>query len=190
MLRRYLTRYGDHLSGAIIVGTGQQSGAKLAMGKLIARLQMMLHGPRHVVGMLNRMALSDNDKFFDEPDLPNRWLSRDEESVRMYNEDPLCRFEFTASGFRDLFTLIARLRKEEGFENIPKDLPILMLSGADDPVGEFTKGVERAMDGLEKHGLHPILILYEGARHEILNETNRQEVYEDIMMWVDAVVSQ
>lgn len=190
VLRRYLTRYGDHLSGAIIVGTGQQSGAKLAMGKLIARLQMMLHGPRHVVGMLNRMALSDNDKFFDEPDLPNRWLSRDEESVRMYNEDPLCRFEFTASGFRDLFTLIARLRKEEGFENIPKDLPILMLSGADDPVGEFTKGVERAMDGLEKHGLDPILILYEGARHEILNETNRQEVYEDIMMWVDAVVSQ
>ena len=106
-----------------------------------------------------------------------------------YNEDPYCNFGFTAAGFRDLLTMIRKLESSEDFDRIPKDLPIILLSGADDPIGDFGKGVSKAREGLERFGLKPEMKLYPGARHEILNETNRQEVYSDILDWIDRTIS-
>ncbi len=190
VVRRYLTRYGDMVDGAIIVGTGNQPGIAVSFGKLVSSLLVKMKGPRYVSPFLNKTVLEGNDKKFDSPDLPNRWISRDEETVRRYNEDPFTTFKFTASGYRDLFTLIGKVISGEDFGNIPKGLPIILLSGADDPVGESGKGVERARKGLEKAGLHPDMKLYEGGRHEILNETNRSEVYEDIWNWLSDRISQ
>lgn len=190
VVRRYLTRYGDRVDGAIIVGTGNQSGLAVSFGKLVSSLLVKMKGPRYVSPFLNKTVLEGNDRKFDSPDLPNRWISRDEEVVRRYNEDPFTTFKFTASGYRDLFTLIGKVISGQDFDDIPKGLPIILLSGADDPVGESGKGVERARKGLEKAGLHPDMKLYEGGRHEILNETNRSEVYEDIWTWLSDRISQ
>ncbi len=190
VVRRYLTRYGDMVDGAIIVGTGNQPGIAVSFGKLVSSLLVKMKGPRYVSPFLNKTVLEGNDKKFDFPDLPNRWISRDEEVIRKYNEDPFTTFKFTASGYRDLFTLIGKVISGEDFDNIPKGLPIILLSGADDPVGESGKGVDRARKGLEKAGLHPDMKLYEGGRHEILNETNRSEVYEDIWSWLSDRISQ
>ena len=189
VVRRYLTRYGEMVDGAVIVGTGNQSPLSVSFGKLVATILVKTKGPRYVSPFLNRTVLEGNDKAFDEPALPNRWISRDEETVKAYNADPYSSFKFTVSGFRDLFTLIGKVVRCEDIEGIPKGLPIILLSGSDDPVGERGKGVRRAEKNLEKAGMHPDMILYEGGRHEILNETNRDEVYKDILYWLKDHIS-
>ena len=189
VVRRYLTRYGEHLSGAIIVGTGNQSPTSVRFGLFISNYLCRHKGTHYVSPFLNNVILGSNDKRFDEPEMRNRWVSRDPETVMRYNEDPYCNFGFTAAGFRDLLTMIRKLESSEDFDRIPKDLPIILLSGSDDPIGDFGKGVSKAREGLERFGLRPEMKLYPGARHEILNETNRQEVYSDILDWVDRTIS-
>ena len=186
--RRYITRYGDHLDGAIIVGTGNQSPMSVRFGLFIANYLCRHKGTHYVSPFLNKVILESNDKRFDEPEMRNRWISRDPESVRRYNEDPFCTFRFTSAGFRDLLTMIRRIESGEDFDRIPKGLPIILLSGSDDPIGDFGKGVEKARKALEDAGLRPEMKLYPGARHEILNETNRQEVYSDILAWIEKVI--
>ena len=183
--RRYITKYGDHLDGAIFVGTGNQSPISVKTGLFISRYLCRHKGVRYVSPFLNKTILESNDRHFEVPDMKNRWISRDPRTVRKYNEDPLCTFRFTAGGFRDLLTMIKRLEDGEDFDRIPKNLPVIFLSGKDDPIGDFGKGVEKARDGLRKAGLDPGMKLYEGARHEVLNETNREEVYDDIAEWVE-----
>lgn len=184
ILRRYITRYGGMIDGALIVGTGNQSGMSVAFGKLIASMLVKMKGPEYISPFLNKTVLEGHDRKFSEPDLPNRWISRDPEIVKAYNADPYCSFKFTVSGFRDLFTLIQKDIRGDDFDGIPKGLPVILLSGADDPIGEFGKGVRKAKEGLEKTGLRPDMKLYEGGRHEIINETNRAEVYKDIGDWL------
>ena len=186
--RRYITKYGDHLDGAIIVGTGNQSPMSVRFGLFIANYLCKHKGTHYVSPFLNKVILESNDKRFDEPEMKNRWISRDPESVRRYNEDPFCTFRFTSAGFRDLLTMIRRIESGEDFDRIPKGLPIILLSGSDDPIGDFGKGVEKARKALEDAGLRPEMKLYPGARHEILNETNRQEVYSDILAWIERVI--
>ena len=186
--RRYITKYGDHLDGAIIVGTGNQSPMSVRFGLFIANYLCRHKGTHYVSPFLNKVILESNDKRFDEPEMRNRWISRDPESVRRYNEDPFCTFRFTSAGFRDLLTMIRRIESGEDFDRIPKGLPIILLSGSDDPIGDFGKGVEKARKALEDAGLRPEMKLYPGARHEILNETNRQEVYSDILAWIERVI--
>ncbi|MBQ8373899.1 MAG: alpha/beta fold hydrolase, partial [Candidatus Methanomethylophilaceae archaeon] len=186
--RRYITKYGDHLDGAIIVGTGNQSPMSVRFGLFIANYLCRHKGTHYVSPFLNKVILESNDKRFDEPEMKNRWISRDPESVRRYNEDPFCTFRFTSAGFRDLLTMIRRIESREDFDRIPRDLPIILLSGSDDPIGDFGKGVEKAKKALEDAGLRPEMKLYPGARHEILNETNRQEVYSDILAWIERVI--
>lgn len=188
IVRRYLTRYGNDIDACIIVGTGNQSAFSVSFAKFLSSVLVKLKGPRYVSTFLNNSVLGWNDRKFDEPDIKNRWLSRDEESVKRYNADPYCSFKFTVSGFRDLFTLIGKVNRREDIENIPKDLPIILFSGADDPVGEFGKGVMKAKAGLEKAGLRPDIKMYEGARHEIFNETNKAEVYSDVADWIDSKI--
>lgn len=187
--RRYMTKYGHHLDGAIIVGTGNQSPMSVKFGLFIANYLCKHKGTHYVSPFLNKIILESNDKRFDEPDMKNRWISRDPETVRRYNDDPFCTFRFTSAGFRDLLTMIRKLEDREDFDRIPKDLPVIFMSGSDDPIGDSGKGVEKARDELSKAGLSPEIKLYPGARHEILNETNRQEVYSDILEWIDRTIS-
>ena len=111
--------------------------------------------------------------------------SANPDALRAYDEDPDCGFQFTDAAYRDLFTMIRRIEKCEGFERIPKDLPVLFVSGEEDPVGDFGKGVEKAKAGLESRGLRPEVRLYPGMRHEILNEVDHETVYRDIAAWLE-----
>ena len=184
VVRRYLTRYGDRVDGAVIVGTGNQSGAVVTFGRAMAGVICMAKGKHAHSPFLDKTVLGGYDKKFSEPDMPNRWTSRDPEQVARYNADPYCSFTFTAGAYRDLLTLISKVVHGDDINNIPKGLPVILLSGAEDPVGESGKGVRKAKEGLEKAGLSPEMKLYEGARHEIINETNREEVYRDIGDWL------
>lgn len=185
ILRNYLCRYGSGIQGAVIMGTGMQSGALVAAAKAAAALQGLFCGDGHVSRWLDKMAFGAYNKRIDNPRTASDWLSRNEENVDRYNADPLCGFVFTVNGFRTLFELIARVRKTENLEKIPKGLPLFFVAGADDPVGDYGEGVKRAYDSLEDVGMeHLALKLYEGSRHEILNEADGEQVMQDIYDWI------
>ena len=187
--RNYLFRHGKGLSGAVIMGTGMETLATVRAAKTVARIQGLLQGEGHISRLIDRMAFGGYNKGTGGRRGGWEWLSRDESRVARYRADPLCGFVFTVNGFKALFELIDRLHQKENLERIPKELPVFMVSGDADPVGDMGKGVRRAYESLLEAGLgHVELKLYEGGRHELLNETNREEVMEDIRCWIENTV--
>lgn len=185
ILRNYLCRYGSGIQGAVIVGTGMQPGTILALGKALADIQKVFLGDKHVSRMLNRMAFGSYNKRIPDAHTESDWLSRNTENVTRYREDPMCGFGFTVNGFRTLFELISRMQKEENLEKIPKELPVFLVSGEEDPVGAYGRGVVYVFRALERIGLQRIQYkLYPEDRHEILNESDRQQVMQDIYEWI------
>ena len=119
----------------------------------------------------------------------NSWLTRDTEIVRRYYEDPRCRFRFTLNGFRSVLEAVHYDNQEKFVRKIPKDLPIILLSGAQDPVGDLGKGVKKVEKQLRKAGILDLTcVLYPEDRHEILNELDKNQVYADILAWCDRVM--
>lgn len=189
ILRNYMCRYGSGISGAIIVGTGMQSGVQIRLGKLVAGVQKIFCGDRHVSRLLDKLAFSSYNKKVVNPATKFDWLSRNAENVQKYIDDPLCGFVFTVNGFRTSFELISRIQKRENLKKIPKDLPILMVSGADDPVGDYGAGVHRAYESMRDVGINDITLkLYDRDRHELLNETDRAAVMQDVYDWLKSTV--
>ena len=187
--RNYMFRYGTGVSAAVIMGTGMQPPALLAASKATAGIQKIFFGSEHVSRFIDKLAFGGYNKHIQNPRTSVDWLSRDNERVDRYVADPLCGFVFTVNGFSTLFELISRLHKQENLDKIPKKLPVLMVSGDADPVGGYGKGVKKAYDSLKGAGLENITLkLYEGGRHELLNETNRDEVMKDIFGWIETSV--
>ncbi len=187
--RNYICRYGSGIAAAIIMGTGMQPKAVLGMAKILVRLQKLFCGSKHVSRLIDKMAFGGYNKEIPNPRTAFDWLSRDEERVDLYLADPDCGFPFTVNGFGALFTLVSRLYSPENLKAIPKKLPVLMISGDADPVGDYGKGVRKAYDSLKTAGLEDIsLKLYQGGRHELLNESNRTQDMEDVYAWVESRV--
>lgn len=179
--RNYICRYGSGIAAAIIMGTGMQPKAVLGMAKILVRLQKLFCGSKHVSRLIDKMAFGGYNKEIPNPRTAFDWLSRDEERVDRYLADPDCGFPFTVNVFGALFTLVSRLYSPENLKAVPKKLPVLMISGDADPVGDYGKGVRKAYDSLKTAGLEDIsLKLYQGGRHELLNESNRTQVMEDV----------
>ena len=184
--RNYLCRYGTGISGAVIMGTGMQPKAVLDMARLVEGIQKFFCGPMHVSRLLDRLAFGGYGKGITDRRTAFDWLSRDRERVDRYIADPMCGFTFTVNGFGALFELVLRLYSPENLAAVPRELPVFMVSGDADPVGDYGKGVRRAYDSLVAAGLTDIrLKLYPGGRHELLNETNRSQVMQDICRWVE-----
>ena len=127
---------------------------------------------------------------FNEPFAPTRtgfeWLSHDEAEVQKYVDDPWCGFAFSNQLVADFFKGLVELWRPENEARIPKDLPLLIFSGALDPVGGNTEGVKELVRRYQALSIRNIeLIFYPGARHEALNETNRDQVQQDIVRWLD-----
>nr|WP_300819386.1 alpha/beta hydrolase [uncultured Acetatifactor sp.] len=184
--RNYLCRYGTGISGAVIMGTGMQPKAVLDMARLVAGIQKLFCGSGHVSRLLDRLAFCGYGRGITDRRTAFDWLSRDRERVDRYIADPMCGFTFTVNGFGALFELVLRLYSPENLAAVPRELPVFMVSGDADPVGDYGKGVRRAYDSLVAAGLTDIrLKLYPGGRHELLNETNRSQVMQDICRWVE-----
>lgn len=185
ILRNYLFRYGTGIQGAIVCGTGSQPGAIVKLSRMMAALQGTFLGQKHVAKMIDKIAFGSYNKKIENPRTSFDWLCTDEGVVDAYVKDKLCGFIFTVNGFRTLFTLLDRLNQEENLNAMPKTLPVHFISGDMDPVGNYGKGVRKAYEDFEKAGMERIsLKLYPGCRHELLNETNKKQVYEDIYPWI------
>ena len=185
MVRYYITKYADGLAGAVLMGTGYIPAPLGRFGLNTARLLSKTRGDHYRSGFLNMLVFGSNNKKF----RPNRtdcdWLTKDEAIVDRYVADPLCGFPFTTGAYRDFFTVLVSVAKKENFDRIPKDLPVLIISGEEDPVGgkAACPHVKEDLDGI---GMTDVTLkLYPGDRHEILNELDRETVYKDLYGWFE-----
>lgn len=185
ILRNYLFRYGTGIQGAIICGTGSQPKALVKISKGLAMLQGLVFGQKHVAKMIDKLAFGNYNQKITNRRTAFDWLCRDEKVVDAYNEDPLCGFTFTVNGFLTLFTLLDRLNQQENLQQMPKSLPVLFIAGDKDPVGNYGEGVRRAYESFAEAGMERIGIkLYPEDRHELLNELDKYQVYEDLYPWI------
>lgn len=117
------------------------------------------------------------------------WITRDREKIDFYRQDPLGNFAFTAGAYRDLVRLLNEISGTDWAYSLPKKLPVLLMSGEEDPIGDYGKGTRKVYHRLKKAGMENVYIrLYVDARHELINEINRDEVYQDILAWTDKVL--
>ena len=189
ILRNYLCRYGTGISGAVIMGTGMQSPSSVKLGLAVAAIQKVFCGSKHVSKFIDKGSFGSYNRKFEPCRTEVDWLCGNEETVDAYIKDPMCGFTFTVNGFQTLFQLVSRIQKKENLEKVPKTLPVFMVSGEDDPVGEYGKGVQRAYESLKAVGLENIkLKLYEKGRHELLNEVNRDVIMQDIYDWIKGTI--
>ena len=184
--RNYLTEYGKELDGAIIMGTGLEPSYKIRGGMLICKLIALFKGWRYRSDFVNNMAFGSYNAKFEPARTRADWLSRDEKLVDWYVNEEKCSFKFTLNGYYQMFRCILNLHNREALKRIPKDLDVLFVSGADDPVGTFGKEVEYSIRTLEDVGKKNIKYkLYPDDRHEILNELDKEKVYEDLYRWLE-----
>lgn len=183
--RNYMYRYGSGIDAAVIMGTGMQPRALLRLSKALANIEKFICGDEHISSFMDKAAFGNYNARVEIPRTKMDWLTREEQFVDAYLDDPLCGFTFTVNGFRTLFELICRVRKTSNLKKIPKDLPVFFVSGDKDPVGDYGKGVHEAYDSLKKVGMKNLSMkLYENDRHELLNESDREQVMEDIWKWI------
>lgn len=184
--RIYAARYGSNLSCAIFCGTSGPNPLT-APGIALARAVCALRGPKHVSHMLERIASAGNLKRIPDARTPADWLTRDSARVDAFVADPLCGFTFTCSAYRELGMMLDNVSDEAWYASVPSALPMLLISGDADPIGKWGAGVRSVRDGLVRAGARDVeLKLYPGARHELINELNRDEVFGDVLAFLDA----
>lgn len=180
LLRQYLGIYSEGLSGAVIMGSADQQDGAVKAGKMICKLLGAVRGWKYRSNLVNGIVMGSLEKPYGKG-----WLSQNEENVRIYGEDPLCGFVFTLNAFYHMFDGMCKMNAQEKAGNIPKELPMFFVAGSDDPVGDRGKGVETVYHRYQEKGAKNVeMKLYEGDRHEILNELDKENVYGDILAWM------
>ncbi|MCQ2519884.1 MAG: alpha/beta hydrolase [Lachnospiraceae bacterium] len=189
ILRNYLFRYGKGIDAAIVMGTGMPAKPVAMALKLMASIGCAFGKAATPSEFINKIAFGAYLKKIDNPRTSNDWLTKEEAIVDKYNEDSLCGFTFTCNGFKTLGELILRLHKKSNIEKMPVTLPVLFVSGSDDPVGNYGEDVKKVYKSFLDEGMQKVSInLYEGDRHEILNETDHLTVYEDLYNWIEKAI--
>ncbi len=188
LLRTFLYTYPGALSGAIISGTGWESALTLKAGLLLCALEARRIGQTGCSGLLKKMMFGAYNKNFRPNRTPNDWICSDEAVVDAYTNDALCGFDVTVGLARDMLGGMQMNEQAENLARMDRQLPVLFVSGMQDPVGSMGAGVLTCIDAFKRAGLKNITIhLYPDGRHEMLNETNRTEVYADILAWLEQV---
>lgn len=189
LLRQYLTLRAEGLAGAIIMGTGYMPYGLLAAGQAVCRSIAAVKGWTYRSEFVNQLGMGGYNKQFEPSDSTKDWITSDEDMRKKYEADPLCSFTFTVNGYYQMFEGMKSLTRKDSMNRIPKELPVLFVSGAEDPVGANGKGVEKVFHKYEAHGMSDVQMkLYPGDRHEILNESDREGVYEELYQWLEARV--
>lgn len=186
MARTILARYPDSgITAAIICGTGWLPKAPLPL--LIRTVDGICRksGEENPNEKLQKMVFGSYNKRIEEERTPFDWLTRDADIVDAYIDDPLCGFTPACGLLRDMMKGIYYIQQEKNLKNMKKNLPVFFIAGAEDPVGPYGKGVERCVKEFKKAGMINVdCKLYPQCRHEILNELNKAEVYEDVARWL------
>lgn len=186
LARAYAARHGDRLAGLILSGTAGDPGLPGRLGLRLATLEARVRGPRARSRLMEALTLGP----YNRPFRPHRtrfdWLSRDEAQVDSYAADELCGGTATAGFYRDLYTGVLWVSEPSTYARIPAELPVHVVVGEVDPVGGAA-AAEEVGERLREAGVRDVTVrIWPGARHEVLNEVNRDEVEADLLTWLDA----
>ena len=187
MARTILAKYPDcGISAAIICGTGWLPQVGLMALVPVMEGICQKTGERKPSPELHKMIFGGYNKRIKNPRTPNDWLSRDDAVVDAYNAHPLCGFVPACGLLRDMLKGILYIQQPDRLKDMKKHLPVLLIAGQEDPVGNYGKGVEQTAAAFRKAGMVNVTVkLYPACRHEILNELNNQRVFDDIALWMN-----
>ena len=186
LARQYICIYGSELDGAVICGTGDQPRAAVRAGLCLCRAEARLFGWRHRSRLLRWMSFGSYNARFRPNRTDSDWLCSRDEVVDQYIADRWCGFPFTVNGYYNMFLGMYKISRSEYLERMPRELPVLLIAGEEDPVGDFGKGVRRVERKFRDMGMRNVECrLYPGDRHELLNEKDRLQVFTDLLDWLD-----
>ncbi len=188
LARLYAVRYPTSVNGVIIHGTAGPNPL-LPLGRGLAKLKKLFAGERYRSNTIRKLAFMGYNSHFDKSEGNHAWLTRDLSAVDDRDENKYTSFVFTVSAYIDLFNMLGQSNSRSWFGSYPKDMKTLVISGDADPVGNYGKGPEYVYKRLVLERCTSVSFkMYEGARHELFNETNREEVFGDILAWLgDAI---
>lgn len=184
LARTIMASRGDRFAGAVVMGTGCGKGLAGKVGLSLAEARVRRYGTRHVDPFLDKLCFGSYLKHVDHPRTPSDWLSRDPAAVDAYRADPLCGFVCTSSFYRDLIGGMTAANDPAQERKVPGDLPVLLISGGEDPVGGWGRGVRKVWEQYRHAGVKDLTIrLVPGARHEVLNETDKEDTMRYLRSW-------
>ncbi|MEK3889121.1 alpha/beta hydrolase [Bacillus sp. FSL K6-3431] len=185
LARRYIQKYSASIKGVIISGTAGSPGVAGKLGKQIAKREIRKKGAKTPSPLLDRLSFGSFNKGMANSRTKFDWLTSDHHEVEKYINDPLCGFLCSAGYFYDLFTGLEKIHNNELIQHIPNQLPMFIFSGDKDPVGGMGKGVQKVIKQYEQNGLQNIESkFFHNGRHEMLNETNKEDVYQEVYQWL------
>lgn len=188
LARVLAARRGREMAGLVAIGTGSSLGPLSTVATGLAQTQVLMLGEDSRSPLLDTLSFGSFNRAFYPARTDYDWLSRDVHVVDAYVDDPLCGFVCTAAFYRELVRLIQLANSTEVFRATPPALPVLLMSGAKDPVGDSGRGVRRVAHQLRDSGSREVdVILYPGGRHEVLNEVNRRHVHAHLWEWINTV---
>lgn len=183
--RWYAERYPDTINGLILSGTAGPSSLN-GLGKLLAGFLASVRRRNYVSRLLVGMSFGSYNKRIEKPKHKSAWLTRDEAIVEKYENDPKCQFSFTARGYYELLKVLTHVNKPTWADSLPKNLPVLQLAGAEDPVGDYGKGVKEVTKMMKDAGMTDVYeYIDKNGRHELHNELNREWIMENVVKWLD-----
>ncbi|MBE5906034.1 MAG: alpha/beta hydrolase [Lachnospiraceae bacterium] len=182
--RAVIGKFGREYDGAIISGTGG-TNKMLGLGFSMVWLSRRLRGDRARSAFLKKLSFGSYNKRYENVRTPEDWLTRDSTVVDAYREDKYCMFSFTTAGYADLLSVLDHVSQERWYDSVPRELPLLLVSGEMDPVGDFGKGVKEVDRRLRmRPHVEYTCKLYPDMRHEVLNEIGKETIYEEIVNFV------
>ena len=186
LTRQYICMHAKKLDGAILSGTGYHSAVEAETGKLLCRLIARFKGWTYRSKLITAITIGGYNKRFEPAKTKADWLTRDEAIVNAYIADSRTHHMFTLNAYYNMFVGLKYIALRSNLEKIPYTFPVLFVSGAMDPVGNFGAGVRKAAAQMKSTGMKDIgCIFYPNDRHEILNELDREQVYKDIWAWIE-----
>jgi len=190
MAQEFMIRHSQDIDGVILSGSNGKPPPIAKVGKLIAKIEAKIRGPKGIATFSDKISSMEFNKRFQPIRTPQDWLSRDQAQVDAFLADPLCGAPCTTQLWLDLLNGIDEINKPERQKQIRSDLPVFIFSGTMCPVGLHGKGIRNLINAYTEAGLYRITYtLYPDGRHEMLNEINKDEVFQDITQWLDSVIN-
>lgn len=189
--RKYMTIYGTGVDGILILGTGNKKMSDVSLGLWVANLLSKIKGDRYRSEFIKNLSFKGYNSHFKPNRTENDWLTRDEKIVDAYNAEKMCQFTFTCNAYATLFKILKYINNDFNTDKIPKNLPIYMAAGEEDPVGGYGKEVKMVYDNFKGIGIEDVTLnMYPEDRHEIINEIDRDKVYRDILKWLNLKIEE
>lgn len=190
LTRQYLMYYADGLAGTIIMGTGYHPSIETIAGKFLCSALAAFKGWRHRSPMVDYIGIGNYNTAFEPCDSKRAWVTSNREELNLYESDPFCNFIFTLNGYHTLMETLQEITHTEYLDSMDKSLPLLFISGSQDPVGGFEKGVRKVYHQYREAGFRNLrLKFYPEARHEVLHEDCKEDSFNFLYEWITFTIN-